>query len=1577
MKTQDAPSGISRQLPVVLFFLLYFINQPAQSQVQQFGFYRLNIPPGWVYDAQNSGDRFYTFNYNGSGGSPGYVVRLEKQTFPCASKRDLNKAMRAMFSKMYGTDEQIDKYSQESEYSVLGDPNCHMMSYAAKNTGERTSIFSPLVNGQMVHIYITDKTNAGSEPQAPPNNGKLIGITKLNQISLRPEALAFFNALQANGQVSSPVATGMQPAIVESQAVTNPQSNPGNKTPDPATAVTTGGTESIAGIYRTDWAEMMLVQSGNQVKGTYKFSGGSLEGTLEGHTLAGMWYQTNGKGRFRFEFDNGFSTFTGKFGYNDEEPSKSWNGTKTAEKPGTAAQVNEGNPQVAGNENGKQNQSGHINPAESPDNKNNAIAAGNPASPSEKEKQVPNQEAAESKIANIPPPSLAIGKINFESDIDFANMTSAQYTGAVSMAMEGMRLVYGEMADSEEVRFEKTWLPLFKYPCKEVVEYLNNVNPLISKFLAIREVMASEMEAYNAASMEVTASMAEDDLDQVAATMQEIEITVANLNTLQLQMQEIVDAISSLGNPPDPDALAEKRQKLHHKALSMISADNFPFEGEWETEAGDHILMRVLKTYDDGKVLVYCFPVTTLQEWEEKGIDITQPGISYDENRKGMTMIPGIYDLLKVFEPLDDGSWAELDWSFVRIVSIYSPVENNEIDILQYTPPNELSDESHVSKYSLTKTKETYEVPPVLPIDSKPAKWAQLQTIVPERKWDKNKYDQYQRWTTEYPEDLPMAIQEGPTPQQERMRFYLKEKAQIEAEDKALKERGVVLDTTTILYMARINWGMDGVPASERPQLEKELLAKRGNEKQKEIDSFYGLKMQELNAKYADLFEPVDPADAPKPEVTIELIDYLKSLKEWETAEAIKKQQEQEIKFHENNVKYFNKNIESLKARLSEGGNSLDKDTRDRMERDMLYQLDSRQKEEDAIMSAKTGQYIHTRTDLDAKNMQMMMASGMKMAEKAHQEKRTWERLPQLILMADPSDRARLTDFVQKNCYEPGTNKLDPERVIQVEKAIRGQVDDQLALKAKQTREDADLAEAKLTALEYVKTGADVSLLILSTVAPVCYAYTAPNAIAMGMRITRAARLFTAYQGITGTCEGGLKEGFVRAASTYNAATMMANAAINGYHQGVLNQLEENAKDPSKAKTDETSAGLWNMGWEIGKEALRTVVFKTALGAIMPAKPNSGPAQWGDVANAKGMPAGTSQQQWPTIRQQLNEANFVSRQADGRAKVSLFQERARKLAEAGKAGSPKEEILQLRSDMENAYTVVKTDYFAKMHVNALARQGDSKTTAYYNSCERKYLSQLTAAVDGEMAAAGYNKQQYQSYSNSSSKGKAGMDLDFGVVEPPRYIIDAGGKKIPNPEHITWRQNITQTVEGIPIRRSPEDLRAAGQSALEKAFEKTYGRPAGEAMVQFTTSYHPEAYRDLAWLGRKGTKSAMVFETDKAWVQQAADVSAFKVNKIPVDHPELGYYGQLQEQMRGLTKDFDTKIQPMLRLKAKSNPEATQHLTELRNTMNDFAQNKIGPLEADRKIMELTGGKGIAEVAEQLGVAMKSLRSSFK
>lgn len=86
--------------------------------------------------------------------------------------------------------------------------------------------------------------------------------------------------------------------------------------------------QNLDGTYTTDFNEMTLQQSGNKVTGTYKYSNGVIEGTLNGKILTGTWTQSNGKGKLVFVFNNDFSAFSGKWGYNDAEPSSAWNGKK-------------------------------------------------------------------------------------------------------------------------------------------------------------------------------------------------------------------------------------------------------------------------------------------------------------------------------------------------------------------------------------------------------------------------------------------------------------------------------------------------------------------------------------------------------------------------------------------------------------------------------------------------------------------------------------------------------------------------------------------------------------------------------------------------------------------------------------------------------------------------------------------------------------------------------------------------------------------------------------------------------------------------------------------------------------------------------------------------------------------------------------------------------------------------------------------------------------------------------------------------------------------------------------------------
>ena len=73
---------------------------------------------------------------------------------------------------------------------------------------------------------------------------------------------------------------------------------------------------------------MLLQQSGNRVTGTYKHANGRIDGTMNGNTFTGWWYQDNAKGRFVFVFNNDFSEFSGEWSYNEDEPSSGWNGKR-------------------------------------------------------------------------------------------------------------------------------------------------------------------------------------------------------------------------------------------------------------------------------------------------------------------------------------------------------------------------------------------------------------------------------------------------------------------------------------------------------------------------------------------------------------------------------------------------------------------------------------------------------------------------------------------------------------------------------------------------------------------------------------------------------------------------------------------------------------------------------------------------------------------------------------------------------------------------------------------------------------------------------------------------------------------------------------------------------------------------------------------------------------------------------------------------------------------------------------------------------------------------------------------------
>lgn len=1156
-----------------------------------------------------------------------------------------------------------------------------------------------------------------------------------------------------------------------------------------------------------------------------------------------------------------------------------------------------------------------------------------------------------------------------QPELDLVGLSRAQYLGAISMAMEGMRLVYGEMTPAEEARFEADWEPLFAYPTAAVIDYLNALNPLLVRFLTVRDTLNETLASYHALALEMTVALAEDMDDALHELVASYEWITLSLAQQEADLQRVVAAIVALGDPPTAEEHRRRQQETaatHAAALEIIRelAAKPPLQIDPPAvmaPAGATLsfLPTVEPAFAEGSRLRWLFAdgrsvegaideqvshrlfareeaasqPLTVQLWSASGELIAAVRVPIDIRLPGGQWVLVDREILREYPTRElrnvqqTGRTGERDPATIVLAEQdlqfdagfgtmgFLNVERSQgwrVHLGWQSPPPVLLPDTRIrlgveARMDHVATHERIAKGRIETRLRRIRPWAEQDDI---------------QWNAEARVRAEVDLGALTADQHEDMTIPRPYVMEAFGQRRAIDPTGqrLMIDIEASMLYPRI--GLTGATNA--------FTVRYIYQWDPTGDTF--ARWGEVPATPTD-GEALDPAQ----------LDALA--------------QRAQIAFHRQNIAHFEDAIRAVQRQLAQ---ATDPDAHNALTRDLLYQQDALQRQRDAITTLETGQFTRTRTDLDALNMWLMRQESARRAAEANAVVQVLERLPRLIALAeDPAERRRLADFSDRHLSDRHGEPLSADDARRVLRMVGNQVLGHLEVEAAQADLAAIDAAQRLQQAENVKTFADYSLMALSTLAPVYHAYNAPHFVVAGMRAQQAARAYMLYQGTTGYIEGGIAQAFTSVASSYNSITSLAHAGMQGYQRGVLAHLEAHAADPGSVVLDETRAGLGGALWGVGTTALKSYVTSTVIGGLMPPRDPPGPTE-----------------QWPTIEEQLQEARFRSRQANGRATVRLFQQRAARLADAGRAGAPREQILALRDGMNQAYVAVKSDYFAKMHMNALARRGDTKLAHYYNSAERQYLGRLTREVERRMTEAGFSPQEYRSFSNSASKGKVGMDLDFGVVEPPRYLL-RDGVRVPNPAHAAWRRNITQTLaDGRVVRRSPYELQIAGHDALHAAYQDVYGRPAGEAMVEFTSSYHPEAYRDLSWLGARGSKTALVFDTDPAWVQQATDVTRFKVDNLPHDHPQLGSYGVMQERARGLVKDFDTKIEPMIGPQQQVNPRAVRHALQLREVMHRFAQDEIGPIEADHRIRELTGGNGLEEVAERMAVLMRGLRATL-
>lgn len=405
---------------------------------------------------------------------------------------------------------------------------------------------------------------------------------------------------------------------------------------------------------------------------------------------------------------------------------------------------------------------------------------------------------------------------------------------------------------------------------------------------------------------------------------------------------------------------------------------------------------------------------------------------------------------------------------------------------------------------------------------------------------------------------------------------------------------------------------------------------------------------------------------------------------------ALSETQARAIALHRENQAYFARRVKEAEQAMA----GATPDQREQLRWQRMVAQANLAAEKDLEHMAETGEWRRTRTEFDEWNFTRMVAQGREMAKELDYRQRALGSYERLVNLLPPSERAQEKQKIL-TAFDETLRKGNNTGLRQAMEVLHSRVEQHWqAVGAKATRE-AERADTLLRVAEEVKSAADNSLMVLS------FAGT-------------GGLLYAGYLGATGYVEGGPRQVVMQAVSGLHPVAAGAIAAYEGYHSQVFDETSGELKN----------AGAWGAVTGLGKVAIDALLARKVIGSLI---------QSMKQPNAAATPAG----RWPTVEQQLAQAKFESRMAEGRAKVKLLQQRTDRLAEAMRRNAKPGEIARLKEQAVEAAKAVKCDYAAKTALNQNARSGDTETLTRYLTLDRELMDQVRENFQQQMAKDGW------------------------------------------------------------------------------------------------------------------------------------------------------------------------------------------------------------------------------------------------
>lgn len=1109
-------------------------------------------------------------------------------------------------------------------------------------------------------------------------------------------------------------------------------------------------------------------------------------------------------------------------------------------------------------------------------------------------------------------------------------MTELSYNSVVSTAFEAMRLVYGSMPDAEAKKFEAAWTPLFDFPSQSVIDYLNKLNPLVSQFLACRESYVRSLTDMQSTLLDASVAVELKDKPAWEAAMASAGLSSSGLMPLEAAMKQFAQQIEALGNPPNPNSEKCNARSRYKKAFGQ-PAPEFPFEGVWVAEDGSKTITKVAHIFEDGKALVYNYPDSWLKSMAAKGYDINKIGMQTVEGQ-GMALIPGVADLLWIYEEAKPGIWISLDWSFIQTITARQ-VNGVTMATNIYTPPNGFSEVPKSAQSSASKTNEPYDNPPVLAFDGGPKTWDYLVKKIEQEKWYSGKYDQYMKWRKSAEADASIqAAVEGPSVKQKRKEEYAAKKIDIEKQYEQDK-------------MLANNAGPQYVNPSEADKQQKKQLLEKGLA---EADNNRAERLNKLDKEYSDVVTPgnyeVKATETKAPEKTED-----SAAKKLE-AERVEQEKNEAIKFHTEMVQVISKNLEKEIADRDMAIQAMSKaktpqEAKDQAGRIKEFNLriiniqSNIQAEQDLVASYQTGQVVHTRSVFDEYAYNKMINDMKENAARVDATRRIAQRIDRQIELLPVELRARARETVQKNIDGKTIASGDIEKARKLANSITNQV---------QGYAEYDWAMAKVAEVDAQQNEFLAQTTIMATGAVFMGLGSAALAETFGaeaaMTVYGTQALGAVWGGTTGLIAGGPKEGVAQAVSWWSPAGYVAVQFVEGYQS-------------AGTQADATTATkIWN-----GVEQAGTAMF---LGKVF---------ELGTKVVTKGSLVAFGNEsrlfkpilQTPSLRsKQVADAMRTTQKLENaKDEVKTFQRLETELAilKRDPAANP-QKIAQQEAQLKQLAAGLNASYYAKW---LLKYKADPLTRSKFDRRVQGNYSEMTPGMTRRLEQQGYNMEgiEFRQFRNASSGGTSSMDLDLGPVLK-------GTMKEPGINGMIVKKDGSM----VTIEQFMKD----GQQAMNSEYKQLHGISAPSSDMNLVTSAHKEAFSTPKLLDHKINMSSFTAE-EIASIGKVLSVKTEGISKNPM----LTNTSKMQAQCRESSKEIENMLIRKLKEDLAKAPAGSPNQKQLQSDINYWEDmlkrfKQIGTEETDpmkiiqlnREIMKDTGGKDVTGVINDLILAFK-------